>query len=184
MKKLPVFVTGNADKAAYLQKWLGLPLPHENIDLHEIQSLDFTAVAREKARHAYELVQCPVLVDDTGFSLAYLGGKLPGPFSKWFELQLGLQQICDLVPPGAPRDASVHVAFCLYDGKTYKDFTGQVDATLALSPRGDKGFGYDPIVIPNGHTKTYAEMDDDELQTCAVRIAIVYPQIKRYLATH
>lgn len=181
MKELPVFVTGNKNKAAYLQKWLGVPLPHESIDLHEVQSLDFAIVAREKARRAYELLKRPVLVDDTGFCLEYLGGKLPGPLSKWFEIQLSLEEICNLVPDGASRGASVHVAFCLYDGKAFVDFIGKVDGQLAIAPRGNKGFGYDPIIIPNGHTKTYAEMDDDELKVCGLRITTVYPQIKRYL---
>jgi XTP/dITP diphosphohydrolase len=65
----------------------------------------------------------------------------------------------------APEQRRAHFvsALCVAwpDGHV-EDFEGRVDGTLVRPPRGDKGFGYDPIFLPDGYTRTFGEMDSDE----------------------
>jgi inosine/xanthosine triphosphate pyrophosphatase family protein len=53
--------------------------------------------------------------------------------------------------------------------------------TIAQSPVGENGFGFDPIVIPHGHDKTLAQMSDEELKENSLRTTTVYPKIKEFL---
>lgn len=59
---LPTFVTGNKNKLAYLNRQLGIQIPHQKINLNEIQSPDGTIVAEHKAKQAYDLLNKPVLI--------------------------------------------------------------------------------------------------------------------------
>lgn len=73
----PVFITGNADKAAYLAQHLGITLDHQKVDLDEIQSTSLEEIVEHKVRQAYDLVGKPVLVEDVALGFDALNG-LPG----------------------------------------------------------------------------------------------------------
>lgn len=64
----PVFITGNADKAAYLARYLGVELDHQKIDLDEIQSTSLEEIVEHKVRQAYDRIGKPVLVEDVALS--------------------------------------------------------------------------------------------------------------------
>lgn len=70
------FITGNAKKAEYLEKYLGFPVAHEKLDLDEIQSLDLREIVEHKAKQAYEKIGSPVLVEDVSLEFTALG-RLP-----------------------------------------------------------------------------------------------------------
>jgi len=145
---------------------LGLPEPEE-IGNTFIDNADL------KAREAADLSGLPALADDSGLSVDALHGR-PGIFSaRWAEDSEGsrdwmraLAKVWDEVQatePDAPPAAHFVCALSLAwpnDGQT-EAFEGRVEGTLAWPPRGDKGFGYDPIFVPAGREQTFGEMDQE-----------------------
>ncbi len=161
-----IFITSNPGKAKYLSDYFHLPVDYQKLNLPEIQSLDLREIAADKARRAYALVQRPVLVEDV--SLTFLGlKKLPGPLIKWFFESLENKGLCSLVK--SDRRAVAEVAFGYCDGKSVHVFTGERNGKIALRPRGNKNFGWDPIFIPSGYNKTWAEMTSDEKHKTSMR---------------
>ncbi len=167
MNKL-TFITGNAGKAKYLSDYFHMPIEHTKIDLQEIQSLSLHDVVEDKARRAYEIVGSPVLVEDV--SLTFLPMKaLPGPLIKWFLDTLGNDGLCKLIDQYETRDAYAEVMFAVCDADGVHVFSGDCKGAIANTPRGEAGFGWDSIFIPSGHTKTWAEMTDQEKHETSMR---------------
>lgn len=167
------FITGNPHKAEVFAKYMGKSIERREIDLDEIQSLDLRDVTVHKLRQAYEIVAGPVLVEDSGCSIDAFG-KFPGPFVKWM-LTIGLEEICRLVD-GKDRGAVAEICYGYYDGKDMKFFEGSVHGTIPDHPKGESGFGWNAIFIPDGTTQTYAESGEN------FREVTVYPAIKEFLA--
>jgi non-canonical purine NTP pyrophosphatase (RdgB/HAM1 family) len=176
------FITGNQGKADFLTKHIDHPIGHRKVDIEEIQSLDLKEIAEYKARQAYKVIGSPVLVEDVALVFEGLGG-LPGPFIKWFEISLGLEKICQLVNSLSSSNATAKVCFVYFDGESPVFFEGQLTGSIVKQPRGNNGFGFDPIFVPNGSTLTLAEMDDEELEHKSLRTTTVYPQLKEFLST-
>lgn len=154
------FITGNANKARQAQQYLGVPLAHRSVELPEIQSLDPQEITEGKARAAYAIVQGPVIVEDVSLSFRALG-RLPGPFIKFFERELGFEGLCRLLD-GKDRGATNTVTYTYYDGGVLKTFEASVEGSIADSPRGKGGFGWDVIFIPQGQNRVRAEMSEEE----------------------
>src|SRR3990172_9655674 len=167
MKKL-IFITGNEGKAKYLSEYFNIPVEHRKLNLPEIQSLDLAEIVKDKARRAYEIVREPVLVEDVFFFFFALG-KLPGPLIKWFFEEMGNKGLCRLIDKFESREALVEVNFAFCDENGVKIFSGQRKGIIAEAPRGEMGFGWDPIFIPEGHQKTWAEMTPDEKHATSMR---------------
>lgn len=176
------FITGNQGKADFLAKFLGIDVPHVKLDLDEIQSLNLREITEHKARQAYEKIKSPVLVEDVGLTFEALG-RLPGPFIKWFLESLGIEGICKLLDGDGDRRAFGEVCYAYYDGQKVRFFEGRVDGTVSDKPRGNRLFGWDFIFIPDGSSKTYSEMNDDELEKFSLRTTTVYPEIKEFLSS-
>jgi XTP/dITP diphosphohydrolase len=146
---------------------LGLPEPEE-IGNTFIDNADL------KAREAADLSGLPALADDSGLAVDALHG-LPGIFSaRWAEDEAGHRDFTramervwrevEAAGPDAGHDAHFACALSLAwpeDGQV-QSFEGRVDGTLAWPPRGDKGFGYDPMFVPVGHDKTFGEFEPEE----------------------
>ena len=143
---------------------LGLPEPEE-IGNTFVDNADL------KAREAADLSGLPALADDSGLCVDALQGA-PGIFSaRWAEDEQGnrdwtraMEKIwreVEAAGPDAGHDAHFACALAIAwpnDGQA-ENFEGRVDGTLTWPPRGDKGFGYDPIFMPAGHEATFGEMD-------------------------
>jgi XTP/dITP diphosphohydrolase len=143
---------------------LGLPEPEE-IGNTFVDNADL------KAREAADLSGIPALADDSGLSVDALHGR-PGIFSaRWAEDEEGnrnwLRAIehvwrkIEAAGPEASRDAHFACALSLAwpnDGQV-ESFEGRADGTIVWPPRGDKGFGYDPIFVPAGYDLTFGEME-------------------------
>ncbi len=139
---------------------LGLPEPDET-------GTTFIENARIKARAATKATGLPAFADDSGLAVDALGGK-PGIFSaRWAgpnkDFTQAMQTIEDKLSGSANRCAQFVAALCLAwpDGHA-EDFEARVDGTLVWPPRGDRGFGYDPMFLPNGFDRTFGEMSADE----------------------
>jgi XTP/dITP diphosphohydrolase len=141
---------------------LGLPEPEET-------GTSFAANAELKARAAADLSGIVALADDSGLCVDALKGD-PGIYSaRWageakdFGLAMRLvQQHIEAAGEEAGRDGHFVCALslCWPDGHV-ETFQGRVDGTLVWPPRGDRGFGYDPMFVPLGHELTFGEMDPD-----------------------
>ena len=143
---------------------LGLPEPEE-IGNTFVDNADL------KAREAADLSGLPALADDSGLCVDALHGA-PGIFSaRWAEDEQGnrdwaraMEKVwreVEAAGPDAGHDAHFACALAIAwpnDGQA-ENFEGRVDGTLTWPPRGDRGFGYDPIFVPAGHDVTFGEME-------------------------
>ena len=144
---------------------LGLPEPDET-------GASFRDNARIKAQAAARAAKRPAFADDSGLAVDALGGA-PGIHSaRWAgeskDFGRAMQTIESMLADhGADRPALRRAQFvsalCVAwpDGHL-EEFDGTVDGTLVWPPRGDAGFGYDPMFLPDGHTRTFGEMTSDE----------------------
>lgn len=147
---------------------LGLPEPEET-------GTTFEANARTKAVAAMQATGLPALSDDSGLSVDALDGA-PGVYTAdWAEQPDGSRDFAmamrlveeKLQAAGATepdqRRAAFNCMLCLAfpDGHC-EYFHGQAPGHLVWPPRGDKGFGYDPVFVPQGHQRTFGEMTADE----------------------
>jgi non-canonical purine NTP pyrophosphatase (RdgB/HAM1 family) len=178
MKKI-TFITGNPEKAAQLKRHLDYEVDHKKLDVHEIQSLDLEEVATYKAQEAYRLLKSPVLVEDTALTFKALG-SLPGPLVRWFLESLGNDGIVKLLDGYDDRAVVAQVCFALCDENGIKIFKGSTEGTVSPEPRGEKGFGWDPIFIPKGHEETWGEMDVDQQKETSMR-RIALKKLQSYL---
>jgi XTP/dITP diphosphohydrolase len=168
-----VIATHNPGKLSELRDLL-TPYGVEAVSAGELGLLEpeetgstFIENARIKAHAATKATGLPAFADDSGLAVDALGGE-PGIYSaRWAgddkNFTRAMQTIEDKISGSSNRKAQFVAALCLAwpDGRT-EDFEARVDGTLVWPPRGDKGFGYDPMFLPNGFDRTFGEMDADE----------------------
>ena len=157
----------------------------EELDLPEPEEIgvSFADNADLKARAAADLSGLPALADDSGLCVDALHGR-PGIFSaRWAEDEAGKRdwmramkrvwEAAQAVGPDAGHDAHFACALAIAwpnDGQA-ETFEGRVDGTLVWPPRGDRGFGYDPMFVPVGREVTFGEMDPDAKHQMSHRAA-------------
>lgn len=178
MKDL-VFITGNQHKADYLEKWLGIPIPHQKVDLDEIQSLHLRDVVEDKARKAYKIVGKPVLVEDVALTFTAMG-RLPGTYIKWFLEELGLDGLCKLADGLEHRQANCAIMYALFDGNKMHIFEASQNGAVPEKPRGSGGFGWNAVFVPEGSKLTYGEMDEAAFVKWNIRGHAI-EKLRRYL---
>ncbi|HUH09322.1 MAG TPA: RdgB/HAM1 family non-canonical purine NTP pyrophosphatase [Brevundimonas sp.] len=141
---------------------LNLPEPDET-------ETTFVGNAMLKARHAAEASGEVALADDSGLSVAALDGA-PGIFSaRWAgpdkDFALAMKKVEERLEETGSRDRSAWFTSALAvawpDGPCVV-VEGRIDGELVFPPRGDRGFGYDPIFQPEGSELTFGEMDPIE----------------------
>lgn len=155
-------VTGNPGKVRELEAMAEgkLSFAMHSLDLTEIQSLDLHEVVEDKLRRAYAQLKVPVIVDDVSAGLDKLGG-LPGTFIKFFNEKLGGDSLLQLAGNKEGEQVTVSCMAAYYDGKTMLFGKGTIRGTL-VAPRGTNGFGFDVVIVPEGETRTMAEMTEAE----------------------
>ena len=154
------FLTGSAEK---LQEVRDLLPGVEGIemDLPELQELDAHQIIAAKLAEAQKRQAGALIVEDTSLSLDAMNG-LPGPLVKWFLKAIGLQGIYHLTKACHSTRATARtiIGYAAEDGSVHF-FEGSLTGTL-VPPRGENGFGWDPIFQPDGSAKTFAEMTPEE----------------------
>lgn len=161
-----ILVTGNKNKVKEFEYILGFKIENIDLELEEIQSIDVEEVARHKARNAYNILKKPVITEDTGLYFEELNG-LPGALVKFFIKSISLDKMCSLV--GENRKAKVITCIVFFDGEKETIIKGETRGEIAINPRGNNGFGWDPIFIPEGYNKTFAELTSEEKQSKFMR---------------
>lgn len=135
---------------------LGLPEPVEDAP-------DFIGNARIKALAAAQASGLPALADDSGFCVAALDGR-PGVFSaRWAgpgkDFGAAMARVNAELGEARDRRAWFIAALCLaWPDLHTETFEGRVDGTVVWPPRGTRGFGYDPMFLPDGASETFGEI--------------------------
>lgn len=138
---------------------LGLPEPEET-------ESTFVGNALLKARHAADSSGLVALADDSGLSIAALGGS-PGVYSaRWAgpgkDFAAAMRKVEERLEETGSDDRSAWFTSALavaWPNGPAVVVEGRIDGALSFPPRGDRGFGYDPIFVPEGHETTFGEME-------------------------
>jgi XTP/dITP diphosphohydrolase len=163
---------------------LGLPEPEETAET-------FRGNAELKALAAANAANEPALADDSGLACDGLSGA-PGIYSaRWAgptkDFRLAMQQVEDGLKAETSADGEVDrrasficvLSLAWPDGQV-ESFEGVVRGQLVFPPRGEKGFGYDPIFVPEGETMTFGEMEPDKKHQLSHRY-LAFARLKAFL---
>lgn len=170
MKKI-LIASKNEGKITEVKSFL-LPLGYEVFSLNDMNGFPdipetgdtFEENALQKARAVFDIVKIPVLSDDSGLLVDYLNGK-PGVYSARYagsnstdekNIELLLKNLSGAEENN--RRAHFKCVMVLYDGINVRYFEGICGGRISHEPKGLNGFGYDPVFIPDGYDKTFAEL--------------------------
>ncbi|KAK1835824.1 hypothetical protein QBC39DRAFT_339703 [Podospora conica] len=152
------FITGNANKLREVKAILepAIQVESQSIDVPELQGT-VEEVTLDKCRRAADIIQGPVLVEDTCLCFNALNG-LPGPYIKWFLKSIGHAGLNNLLAAYDDKSAKAVCTFAYSPGPGHEPvlFQGITDGKI-VPARGPGDFGWDPIFEYEG--ETYAEMD-------------------------
>ena len=159
---------------------LNIPEPDET-------ETTFVGNALLKARHAAELSGRVALADDSGLSVAALDGA-PGIFSaRWAgpgkDFAVAMGKVEERLEAASADDFSAWFTCALavaWPGGPSVVVQGEAHGSLAFPARGDRGFGYDPIFTPKGHSQTFGEMETEAKEAISHR-TIAFAKLKAAL---
>lgn len=185
-----VFATNNKHKLIELQNILGnefelLSLEEAGCsqEIPENQST-LEGNASQKAFFVYEECGFPCFADDTGLEIDALNGE-PGVFSARYagddcDSQANMEKVLDKLRNKENRKARFRTVISLIIEGEETQFEGIVEGKIIDKKRGEEGFGYDPIFVPDGYDKTFAEMDIVEKNRISHRARAVH-KLTKYL---
>jgi len=156
-------------------------------DYPNVEETGFTFLenAELKAKAAFEKYGIPSFGDDSGLESFQLNGE-PGIYSARYagedadDEKNNLKLIKKLSQYPEPHLGRFVCAAIYYDGKEIKSAMGEVRGNIIKSPRGNNGFGYDPLFIPNGYNITTAEMSHEEKNKISHRLN-AFKKLKKFL---
>jgi XTP/dITP diphosphohydrolase len=172
MKQQLVFATNNKHKLDEVADILGdrvKLLSLNDIDCHDdipetADTLEGNAL--QKARYIYDKYHMNCFADDTGLEVEALGGA-PGVYSARYaggeghDSEANMTKLLENMEGMTNRRARFRTVVALIiDGREHH-FEGVVEGRIIEERRGGKGFGYDPLFIPNGYTETFAELGEE-----------------------
>ncbi|KAK7417315.1 nucleoside triphosphate pyrophosphohydrolase ham1 [Neonectria magnoliae] len=155
------FISGNANKLREVKAILEpeIEVQSQNLDLEEVQGT-LEEVTESKCRRATELVQGPVLVEDTSLCYNALKG-LPGPYIKWFMASIGHEGLNNLLAAYTDKSAEAVCTFGYSAGPGHEPILFQGRCPGKIVPaRGPPDFGWDAVFEYEG--QTFAEMEKTE----------------------
>ncbi|MFA5404577.1 MAG: RdgB/HAM1 family non-canonical purine NTP pyrophosphatase [Ignavibacteria bacterium] len=178
-----IIATNNKHKVTEIKNILGndkfelFTLSDLNINIEVEEDKDtLEGNAIKKAEEIFKIAKIPTIADDTGLFVEALKGK-PGVYSSRYAGENAtyddnciklLESMKDI--PEGKRNAYFETVICFYESDNkYHFFKGICKGKITLEKFGKKGFGYDPLFIPDGFNKTYAEMPDEEKNSISHR---------------
>lgn len=171
MKSL-IFASNNANKIAEIKTLLpegfevtSLAEAGINIDIEE-PYFTFKENAAEKAKVINELTGKDCFSEDSGLEVAAINGE-PGVFSaRYAKADEGFEdntnKLLAVLKNETNRKAQFKTVICLLMNKEYHYFEGECPGEIITEKRGAQGFGYDPVFVPEGSNKSFAEMTMEE----------------------
>ena len=183
-----VFATNNKNKAIEIQELIGdiyTILSLQDIDCKEEIPEERETIegnAQQKAHYVFEKFQINVFADDTGLEIEALSGE-PGVYSARYagedrNSDKNMDKVLRLLASKTNRNAQFKTIICLIIHPKEYLFEGIVKGKIITEKRGNLGFGYDPIFIPNGFEKTFAEMTLQEKSEISHRAIAVNKMIE------
>ena len=163
MNKL-FFVTSNKGKLSEAkQKFseINIDIVQKDIGYPEVQADSLEKVSIFGVEHVKERLKSPFILEDAGLFIEALKG-FPGVYSSYVYHTIGLDGILRLMSSSKIKDrrAVFRSVFALcYNNEEPRLFIGECLGSISKMKKGSKGFGYDPIFIPEGREVTFAEMD-------------------------
>ncbi len=186
-----VFASNNIHKIKEISHILGQSFTL--VSLGEINIIDdipeneptLEGNALYKARYIHNLTGLNVFADDTGLEVDALGGK-PGVHSARFageskDPEANITKLLAMLGDSNDRKARFRTVIALIFNRTEYLFEGIVSGRIITEERGKKGFGYDPVFIPEGFNRTFAEMDLGEKNKISHR-SIAFEKLKSFLS--
>ncbi len=167
-----VFATNNFNKAQEVNHILGntfkvLSLKEAGIEIDIDEPHDtLEANAREKSMTIYTIKNIDCFSEDTGLEVEALNGA-PGVKSARYagepsNTRANIEKLLHQLKNKQNRKAQFRTVISLLQNGVEKQFEGTCKGEITLEPSGENGFGYDPVFIPEGSTKTFAEMNITE----------------------
>lgn len=153
------FATSNPGKFREAKELLekhGIGIVQYKAKLTEIQSNSAEEIALHSVREAHSKLKKPVFVEDTGLFIKSLK-DFPGVYSKHAFYTIGLNGILKLLKGEKNRTAKFQAVIAYKSARHEKVFKGTCLGSIAHKIRGRGGFGFDPIFLPSGRDKTFAE---------------------------
>ena len=182
MKKKLVFATNNAHKLDEISSILG-----EKVELLSLKDIHCHVDIPETADtlEGNAMLKAEYFADDTGLEVEALNGA-PGVYSARYaggeghNAEANMQKLLQNMQGAPNRKAQFRTAICLIlDGKKHL-FEGIVKGEIIKEKRGSSGFGYDPIFVPEGYTKTFAELGNETKNKISHR-ALAVEKLCRFL---
>jgi len=161
------FITGNKGKLEEAkQKFstVGINVVQKDLGYPEIQAETLEDVARFGVEHIQKQFGHPFILEDAGLFIDALDG-FPGIYSSYVFYTVGLKGILKLLGgiDETKRGARFRSVFAYGElGQKPNLFIGECQGGLAFEEKGNHGFGYDPIFVPEGETRTFAQMETEE----------------------
>lgn len=161
------FITGNKNKFDEVKKIL-VDVEQLNIDLPEIQEIDARKVIEAKLHEAFNHLEGEFIVEDTSLYLDCLN-DLPGPLIKWFLKSIGNDGLTNLTEKLGNKKATARTIIGYAKKRNEINFfegtlNGQIVKASSVS-----SFGWDPIFLPDGQNKTFADMSREEKNKISMR---------------
>lgn len=196
MKKSELlFATHNAHKVEEIKGLIG-----HQFELKSLSDMGFKGEvpedqdtlegnAEQKAKFVFDVYHVPCFADDTGLEVTALKGA-PGVYSARYagcsgtmaeQSLANMKKLLTVLQGEKDRTAQFRTVVCYFDGHQSFFFEGVVKGIIEEMPRGDQGFGYDPIFCPEGFPQTFAEMPLDQKNTISHR-SRAFLQFQSFLA--
>ena len=153
------FVSSNNHKyheAKIILDSFGIKLGFIKSTLQEIQSNSLKEIALNKAKDAFSKCKKPLIIEDDGIFINSLNG-FPGPYSSYIFKTIGNKGILNLLKQNRKAKFVSIITYC--DKHILQSFDAKIVGSISKSEKG-KGWGYDPIFIPNTLQKTFAELNN------------------------
>jgi XTP/dITP diphosphohydrolase len=159
------FITSNKGKlreATEKLRPLGYSVIQKDLGYPEVQADSLEEVAQQGVEHVRAKFHQAFMLEDTGLFIEALQG-FPGVYSKYVFFTIGLPGILRLLDKVKNRKAVFRSVYAYSEpGKKPVIVTGECKGMISTEQRGEHGFGYDPIFIPNDEEKTFGEMTIEE----------------------
>ncbi|NWF95310.1 MAG: XTP/dITP diphosphatase [Candidatus Thorarchaeota archaeon] len=159
-----VVLTQNQHKLAEISPLFqeyGIHFETTSMPKYEIRADSVEEVARVAAEYAYRTLMRPLVTDDTGLFIRALNG-FPQTYPAFVLSTIGTGGILKILEGVEDRSAKFVTAVGYCDENGLRSFVGEMEGTIALTQAGSGGFGYDPIFIPRGESRTYAQLSLEE----------------------
>lgn len=192
MKTL-LFATNNINKLREVQQITG-----SDYNIKSLREINFMGDipetrdtiegnALQKVQYLFDIIHSDCFADDTGLEVEVLDGA-PGVYSARYagkakNDKANVEKLLNELKDKPNRKARFKTVIALnFNGQEYT-FEGVINGHISESPRGESGFGYDPVFIPDGYDITFAEMDAEEKNRISHR-AIAVQKLADFLKTN